>query len=46
MSSGLATVVIDCAMVLTIVGVILKLVLDDIGEKDTCPTVQLRLRRK
>jgi hypothetical protein len=37
MSLGLATVVIGCLMLLTVVGVVLKLVLDDIGRGDTCP---------
>jgi hypothetical protein len=34
---GLPTVIIGCLIVLSVVGVILKLVLDDIGKPDTCP---------
>ena len=41
MSLRLATIVIGCLMVLAVVGVILKLFLDDIGEKDTCPYCSL-----
>ncbi len=37
MRLGLATVVISCLIVLTIVGVIVRLLLDDIGKGDTCP---------
>jgi hypothetical protein len=46
MSLRLANVVIGCAMVLTIVGVILKLLLDDIGKKDTCPYCSASLTLK
>jgi predicted amidophosphoribosyltransferase len=37
MSLGLATVGIGCLMLLTVVGVFLKLVLDNIGRGDACP---------
>jgi hypothetical protein len=43
---GLVTVVIGCLILLTVVGVILKLVLDDIARDDTCPYCLAPLARR
>jgi hypothetical protein len=37
MSLRLATLVIGCLILLAVVGVIVKLLADDIGRGDTCP---------
>ena len=42
----LATLVIGCVVLLTIVGVILKLILDDIGRGDTCPYCSAQVARR
>jgi hypothetical protein len=46
MNLGLATVVIGSLMVLTIVGVIVKLLLDGLGKNDTCPYCSASLTPK
>jgi hypothetical protein len=43
MSLRLATVVIGCLIVLTVVGVIVRLLLDNIGRDDTCPYCSVTL---
>ncbi len=46
MSLGLGTLAIGCCLILlAIVGVILRLVLDDIGRADTCPYCSAHVAR-
>jgi hypothetical protein len=42
----LATLVLGCLIVLTVVGVVVKLVLDDIGRGDKCPYCSASLAHK